>query len=90
MVEVQFCCDGLLATIRQSGTWPDFRWTLTYEAGEGSRTVEAERDPYEAQAAAFLDAVETGDPDLVLCSYADALATDRLTREVVAAAGTAG
>ncbi len=49
-----------------------------------------ERDPYEVESEAFLDAVETGDPDRVLSTYRDALATDRLTRSVVAAAGVAG
>ncbi len=88
-VELQFCCDGLLATIRQIGTWPDFRWTLTYDEAGASRTLETRRDPYEVQAESFLDAVSAGDPRGVICSYADALATDRLTRAVVAAAGVA-
>ena len=44
-------------------------------------------DPYERQAAAFLDAVKAGDPGRVLSTYADALKTDRLTRAVVAATG---
>jgi hypothetical protein len=48
------------------------------------------RDPYEVQAEAFLDAVDAGDPGRVLSSYADALATDRLTRAVVAATGRGG
>ena len=89
-VELQFCCDGLLATIRQVGVWPDFHWTLTCDEAGTSRTLEAQRDPYEVQANSFLDAVVAGDPTRVICSYADALATDRLTRAVVAAAGVAG
>ena len=48
------------------------------------------RDPYELQAAAFLDAVEADDPSAVLSTYADALQTDRLTRAVVAATGRPG
>ena len=54
------------------------------------RRSSAERDPYEIQAAAFLDAVKAGDPRLVLSTYADALRTDRLTRAVVAATGAPG
>lgn len=50
----------------------------------------AGRDPYEAQAEAFLDAVAAGDPARVLATYADALRTDRLTRAVVAATGRPG
>jgi len=38
----------------------------------------------------FLDAVEAGDSTLVRSSYADAVKTDRLTRAVVAATGSAG
>ena len=52
--------------------------------------LRAERDPYEIQAAAFLDAVEARDPGRVLSTYADALRTDRLTRAVVAATGAGG
>ena len=55
----------------------------------GHRVTNA-RDPYEVQAEAFLDAVESGDPSRVLATYRDALATDRLTRSVVAASGTPG
>ena len=52
--------------------------------------ISAECDPYEKQAASFLDAVEWADPGGVLSSYEDALGTDRLTRAVVAATGAPG
>ena len=59
--------------------------------GPGGATVVTDtRDPYEVQAEAFLDAVEAGEPGRVLATYRDALATDRLTRSVVTATGTAG
>ena len=81
--------DGLLATIRHGGPWPDVRWTLTLDDASGRRVVEPRRNPWEVQAEAFLDAVAASDPSLVLSTYADALRTDRLTRAVVVAAGVA-
>src|SRR6185503_7636541 len=65
-------------------------WEVVIEDGGPPRTIAPGRDPYEVQAAAFLDAVESGDPTRVLSSYEDALKTDRLTRAVVAATGRAG
>jgi hypothetical protein len=58
---------------------------VDFDDGNGIRTIPPGRDPYEAQAEVFLDAVEAGDPGRVLSTYADALETDRLTRAVVAA-----
>ena len=66
------------------------RWTATIRDETGVRVIEAARDPYEVQAEAFLDAVERGEPDRVLATYADALRTDQLTRAVVAATGAPG
>jgi myo-inositol 2-dehydrogenase/D-chiro-inositol 1-dehydrogenase len=88
-VELEFVSDGLLTTIRHGGAWPDVGWTLTFDDGGPLRVVEPGRNPWEVQAEAFLEAVRTGDPALVLSSYADALLTDRLTRSVVASAGVA-
>jgi predicted dehydrogenase len=88
-IELELASDGLLATIRHGGPWPDVRWTLTLEDASGRRIVEPRRDPWEVQAEAFLDAVAAEDPSRVLSTYADALRTDRLTRSVVAAAGVA-
>ena len=70
--------DGLS---REPAAWTD---------EHGIHRIGPGRDPYEAQAEAFLDAVETHDPDAVLSTYADALRTDRLTRAVVAATGRPG
>ena len=89
-VEMEFVSDGLTTTLRLGGEWPRTKWTATFEDEHGVEVVTAERDPYEAQAEAFLDAVDAGDPTLVLSSYADALRTDRLTRAVVAATGAPG
>jgi predicted dehydrogenase len=88
-IEVELAASDLLITIRKVGT--DQRaWEVVIDEGGSSRTIPPGRDPYEVQAAAFLDAVESGDATRVLSSYADALRTDRLTRAVVAATGSAG
>jgi predicted dehydrogenase len=81
-----FACSRVIpAGERNPGDWHAF-----FDDGQAQTELHAERDPYEVQAAAFLDAVEAGDPDRVLSSYADALRTDRLTRAVVAATGAPG
>ena len=72
-VEMEFVSDGLTTTLRLGGEWPRTKWTATFEDQAGVEVVTAERDPYEAQAEAFLDAVDAGDPTLALSSYADAL-----------------
>ena len=88
-IELELVSDGLLATIRHGGSWPDVRWTLTLDDASGRRVVEPGRNPWEVQAEAFLDAIAAGDPSRVLSTYADALRTDRLTRAVVAKAEVA-
>lgn len=90
VVEFDLISDGLRSTIVPDDDGDRPRWTLTLEDGDGVAVVPSLRDPYEVQAEAFLDAVEAGDPSRVLSSYADALRSDRLTRAVVAAAGSAG
>ena len=65
-------------------------WAVSIADGGSARTLPSGLDPYEVQAEAFLDAVEANDPSLVLSTYRDALATDRLTRAVVAATGQTG
>ena len=60
---------------------------MSFADGGSERSVPPGRDPSQAQAERFLDAVEGRDPGRVLSSYADALAKDRLTRAVVAATG---
>jgi predicted dehydrogenase len=86
VIELDLLADGARTTLRQDG----LRWTLSLDDGAGRTLVPADRDPYEAQAEAFLDAVDRDEPGAVLSSYADALRTDRLTRAVVTAAGSRG
>lgn len=90
VIEIEFISDGSLTTIEKRAQRGQGDWHARFDDGTTVRAIRAERDPYEIQAAAFLDAVEAGDPSLVLSTYADALKTDRLTRAVVAATGTAG
>jgi myo-inositol 2-dehydrogenase/D-chiro-inositol 1-dehydrogenase len=89
-IEVEFVSEGLLTTLRKRPDRGQGDWHASFDDGTTVRTIDAEADPYERQAAVFLDAVEAGDPGRVLCTYADALETDRLTRAVVAATGAPG
>ena len=89
VVAVELAASDLLITIRRDGQAPG-DWAVDLDDGGAVRTIPPGRDPYEAQAVAFLDAVEASDPGGVLSSYADALETDRLTRAVVAATGRRG
>jgi myo-inositol 2-dehydrogenase/D-chiro-inositol 1-dehydrogenase len=88
-IEIELAASDLLVTIRKIGA-DQREWEVVVDDGRLARTIPPGRDPYEVQAAAFLDAVEAGDPRRVLSSYADALLTDRLTRAVVAATGRGG
>jgi len=90
VIEVEFVSDGLLTTLTKRPERGQGDWHASFDDGTVIRAIRAERDPYETQAVAFLDAVEADDPSLVLCTYADALRTDRLTRAVVAATGAPG
>jgi predicted dehydrogenase len=91
IIELAIASDGLMTTLaleQTDGPTGDPRgWLLRFEDDDGRVERRATRDPYEVQAEAFLDAVETGDPTRVLSTYADALRTDRLTRAIVAATG---
>lgn len=88
-IEMTFASDGLLTRLwKEAAGQGD--WHVSFDHGSKVRTVRNERDPYERQAAAFLDAVEAADSAIALSSYADALRTDRLTRAVVAATGRPG
>lgn len=89
-VEVVFASDGLLTTLRQDPDGGQGAWLVSFDDGQQILDLRNKRDPYEIQAAAFLDALEAGDPHLVLSSYGDALRTDQLTRAVVAATGEPG
>ena len=89
VVEFELASSDLITTIRRVGDGPGM-FEVSFVDGVSTRTLTPGRDPYEIQAEAFLDAVDAGDPTRVLSSYADALATDRLTRAVVAATGRPG
>jgi predicted dehydrogenase len=86
VISVELASDGLL-TVLTKGERGQGDWHATFHDDGSTVERHAERDPYEIQAAAFLDAVEARDPGRVLSTYADALRTDRLTRAVVAATG---
>jgi myo-inositol 2-dehydrogenase / D-chiro-inositol 1-dehydrogenase len=90
VIEVEFVSDGVLTTLHKRPERGQGDWHVRYDDGTTVREIAAQVDPYETQAAAFLDAVEAGDPTRVLSTYTDALRTDRLTRAVVAATGAPG
>jgi predicted dehydrogenase len=90
VIEVEIVSDGLLTRLSKRPDRGQGDWHASFDDGTVIRSVSAECDPYETQAATFLDAVEWTDPNGVLCTYEDALATDRLTRAVVAATGAPG
>lgn len=77
-VYLKLVCDGLLITITREGA--------TFEAGRERRHVRVGSSPIAREDRAFLEAVRTGDPELLYCSYADALRTHRLAMEVREAA----
>ena len=89
VVSVDLASEDLL-TVLSKGDRSQGDWHATFDDGGSPVHLHAERDPYEIQAGAFLDAVEAGDPNRVVATYGDALATDRLTRAVVAATGATG
>lgn len=90
VIEMEFVSPDHLTTLTKRAERGQGDWHARFDDGTDIREIQVEVDPYERQAAAFLDAVEAGDPSAVLASYADALRTDRLTRAVVAATGATG
>ncbi len=90
VIELEIVSANLRTTIRLAAERPTLAWDVTFTEPGGAATASNRRDPYEVQSEAFLDAVEASDSSRVLATYRDALATDRLTRSVVAAAGVAG
>lgn len=90
VVEFDLVSEGRRDTIRLADRKDGPGWTLTLEDETGVSVMTPDRDPYEVQAEAFLDAVRDRDPERVLSSYADALRSDRLTRAVVTATGSTG
>lgn len=89
VISVELASDGM-RTLLSKGDRGQGDWHASFDDGQAHVEIHAARDPYEIQAAAFLDAVEAGDPARPLSTYADALRTDRLTRAVVAATGAPG
>ncbi len=90
VIQLELVSADLRIVIRLATERDAMGWDLVITEPTGVRTASNRRDPYEVQAEAFLDAVEAGDPGRVLATYRDALATDRLTRSVVAAADVPG
>ena len=80
IIELAIASDGLMTTLaleQTDGPTGDPRgWLLRFEGDDGRVERRATRDPYEVQAEAFLDAVETGDPTRVL-SHLCGCAQDR-------------
>jgi predicted dehydrogenase len=75
-IGLRVVCEGLQVAITLSET-------VILDA-DGSRATAAAENPYVRQDAAFLDAVGTGDPARVYCSYADALLTHRTCLKIAA------
>ena len=90
VIELVLVSSDRRTTIRLATERKPTGWDVTFTEPAGVASANNQRDPYEVQAEAFLNAVEAGDPDAVLATYRDALATDRLTRSVVAATGALG
>ncbi len=90
VIELELVSRDLRIVIRLATERDAMGWDLVVTEPSGAAVTANGRDPYEVQAEAFLDAVDAGDPGRVLASYRDALATDRLTRGVVAATGASG
>jgi myo-inositol 2-dehydrogenase/D-chiro-inositol 1-dehydrogenase len=89
-VQVEFISEGLVTTITNAGSWPDFHWTVAFDDGDRVDELRTTRNAYQAEDEAFIEAVLADAPDRVLCTYEDALLTDRLTRAVMAAAQRTG
>ena len=64
VIEVEFVSDGLLTTLEKRPDRGQGDWHARFDDGDdASGRSGPRRDPYEVQAAAFLDAVEAGDRD---------------------------
>jgi predicted dehydrogenase len=74
-VRLELVCRGLHVRVEQEA--------VRYDDGHEVREVRTGADPFAVQDRAFLDAVRTGDPARVLCGLAEALATHRLTHDVL-------
>ena len=81
-VHLDLVCDGMLITFTGE--------SVTYDDGKERREVPSSNDPFLAEDRAFLAAVQAKDPSLVVCDYAEALATHRLCCDVRDAAEGTG
>ena len=77
-VQLQFVCDGQVLTQTEHA--------LRIETAQSQVEHPVLTDPFLVEDQLFLDAVRTGDPHQVLCSYPDALRTHRLCCEIQRAA----
>jgi predicted dehydrogenase len=69
-IEVTFASDGLLTRLwKEPAGQGD--WHVSFDDGSDVRTLQNEGDPYERQAAAFLDAVEAADPAIARADSLD-------------------
>lgn len=75
--ELQIICDGMTIRI--------FRTYTVMDDGITQTRMDVQNDPYGAQNKAFLQAVRTGDPTPLYCTYADGLKTHQLVQSVVEA-----
>jgi predicted dehydrogenase len=66
----------------------DFRWTPSAAFGDGSDLAAA--DPFHAEAAAFLEAVVTGDRSAIRCDLAEAMKTQRTVDTIAATLAARG
>ncbi len=73
-VHLDLVCDGMLITFTGE--------RVAYDDGKERREVPVGNDPFLTEDRAFLAAVQAKDPSLVVCDYAEALATHRLCCDV--------
>jgi predicted dehydrogenase len=77
-IQLQLVCDGRALTITERA--------LRIDTGRQTEEVPVAADPFLVEDQVFVRAVHDGNPDAVLCSYADALATHRVAVAIRSAA----
>ena len=65
-IEIEFISEGFITTLTKRPERGQGDWHARYDDGTAIRSISNGTDPYERQAAAFLDAVKAGDPSRVL------------------------
>lgn len=78
-VFVKFVCDELLITLTQTG--------LTFDTGNQKIEYKCKNNPFLAENVAFVESIRQNKPELMYCSYADALLTHHLTSSVLEKSG---